>query len=176
MQKKSITLLLLIFLAAMTYGCKSKTQANTPPHETVLLQTGKGALLVTFPRRENFAREDWMAQVLLTGASNTSELPRVPMADLQAVLVLNVPPGQYNVIAHSWLRKRETESPYGGSASDVDIQAGQITVLKASYAGSDTYPFAQTPLQFTSIFPWTLDSPQALSIYISDVIGKSAKG
>ena len=154
------------------YGCGKKEKApDTPKSNTVtniLLEPGTGAVLVKHPKPHRFDRSQWMIQIQLEGELSTDTLPMIPIADLQAGLMLNVPPGTYKVISSAWIRKYPPAS--GGSLENVLVNAGELVELKAGGVGMDEFPYPNTKLTIGKREKWTLQSPNKLQEFIASVV------
>lgn len=175
MQKTLLPLIVCLILLA---GCgkqeKSQT-AQVPSKPTnVLLEPGTGAVMVVHPVPENFNHQQWMILIQLEGKEATDKLPVIPLADLQAGLVLNVPPGNYQVISSAWIRKSPPAS--GGSLENVLVNKDELVVLRADKVGADEYPYPITNLTIDNRHKWTLQSPAQLQDYISGLVKSGAKG
>jgi hypothetical protein len=166
---------MLGMLALLVLSCgKKKSEQNSGG--SALLQSDRGALMVTFPTRGQFDRDAFMAQVQISGGEDFDRLPRMPMGDLECILVLNIPPGSYQIVAHSWLRKRDVGPQYGGSLNNVVIKAGMVTVLGGKKIGSEPYPYPNLPLESLRSFPWMAQNAGALKEFVAGIKDKSAKG
>jgi hypothetical protein len=152
-------------------GCKKKEKPQSV--SSALLEPGKGVVMVVFGKTADFRREDWMAQIFIGGEIDTRELPRIPMSDVQTIVVPNLPPGFYNITAHAWMRG--ITPTLGGSRDSVRVRAGSVTLLKARPCGSDRFPYQHTPLDLLRTEMWTLESPQKLHDYVTTLTQKSAK-
>ncbi|MBU0690420.1 hypothetical protein KKC97_12540 [bacterium] len=166
--------LLLVSCLILLIGCgkqeeKSSASAQSPSGVTnVVLEYGKGAVLVTHPKPNNFERTQWMTQIQLEGKEPTDRLPIVPLADLQAGLVLNVPPGNYKVVSSAWIRRDPPAS--GGSQDHVMVNAGEVVVLQAGDISGDEYPYPNTLMTIQARHKWTLRSPSELQDFIAGMI------
>jgi hypothetical protein len=152
-------------------GCKKQEITSSP--SSVLLEPGKGVVMVVFGKTADFRREDWMAQIFIGGAIDTRELPRIPMSDVQTIVVPNLPPGFYKVTALAWMRG--TTPSLGGSRDSVRVRGGYVTLLTARPNSSDHFPFEHTPLDVHSTQMWTLESPQKLHDYVGTLTQKPTK-
>lgn len=170
------TALLACCLIILT-GCgkKAETSSSTttppPPPSALsrnLLDDGKGAVLVVFPKPQNFDRNQWMTQIQLEGNEPTDRLPMLPIADLQAGMVLNVPPGSYQVIATGWMRRDPPAA--GGSLDRVVVNAGEVVTLQASNISNDEFPYPNTSLTIKNRNKWTLQNPAQLQEFIAGII------
>ncbi|MBI5060248.1 hypothetical protein HZB60_10775 [candidate division KSB1 bacterium] len=163
-----------ILVIAVLAGCKGKHAEDSGPPSSVMLDAQTGAVLVRFPKLADFDRESWMSQIQLEGGVDTRALPRVPMADLQSTLVLNVPSGVYRVTAVAWVRKLNPTS--GGALDSVIVRPGEISILVAQPVGTDRYPFAFTKLQPQSPRVWRLPRKEEMHEYIADLMATADKG
>jgi hypothetical protein len=163
--------LLLVNLCWLSAGCKKHEKPQSV--SSVLLEPGNGVVMVVFGMTADFRREDWMAQIFIGGEIDTRSLPRIPMSDVQTIVVPNLPPGFYNITAHSWMRG--TSPSLGGARDSVRIKAGCVTLLKARPCGRDLFPYLHTQLDLLGIQMWTLESPQKLHDYVTTLTQKSAK-
>jgi hypothetical protein len=166
-------LLLCLLLPVVFLACKAK---DSKPLEStnVLLKPGTGALLVIFPRDVMIDRSQWRAQVTLEGPGEPHNLPRVPMADSQSLVVLHVVPGTYKVTASAW--RHGTDPVSGGTLSSVEVKAGQMTVVRARVLNNDPYPHVKTPLDFIGMDVWLLDHPEKLREYVTRIVDQTARG
>jgi hypothetical protein len=162
------TLLLLFVLFAI--GCKRQDPAGPP----AMLEGDKGAVLVVFQHVPGADRETWLSQITLVGNADTKALPRFPLAGHQALLVLNVPPGFYHVVAQAWLRKNPPHA--GGSLSGVEIKSGRLTILEGRLLIGEERFQPVEPLGLLRTVPWTLPRTEQFHDYIADVIKSSVKG
>jgi len=163
---------IFVLAALMLGGCTRKNESQesegaSGSAPTVLLQSGKGALLVVYPKPHRFDRQDWMAQVTLRGEHDAARLPRFPLADIQSLAVLNVLPGRYNVVTESWMRRYPPSS--GGSVKDLIINAGEIVVLKAGPLGTQRRPYDGAPLDVVERTRWSLTDRNKLSDYLQSL-------
>ena len=169
----SIFSCILIILSGCTKQEKSQ-ETQTPARATnVLLEPGTGAVMVAHPTPHRFDRSRWMIQIQLEGDAPTDKLPVIPLADLQAGLVLNVPPGNYKVITSAWIRKYPPAS--GGSYDYVAVKAGEVVVLRAGGVGVDEHPYPNTKLTIEDRHKWTLQSTNQLQDFISGIIKPPVK-
>ncbi len=152
----------VLVAACLISGCRAKSDGT---QAGALLNSGTGVLLVSFPRPAELRRQDWMAQVNLSGAADTRALPRLPSADLQSITVLHVPPGKYSVVAFAW--QRGADPAWGGSADSIEVVAGKLTMLRAGLLNQDSYPYRRSPLTASSPRPWKLSSAEKLQEYIT---------
>lgn len=118
----------------------------------------------------------WMAQVTLLGMEDNHSLPRIPFPQSRAMLVLNIPPANYRVIAHAWFQHAGASPHAGGSLPDVVVRAGEITMLKAPLVTKDRYPYAETALTPLKSTPWTLNSSTGFREYVAELVQKTTKG
>jgi len=162
-------LLLLSILLSVT-SCRRKDPAGPP----VMLENGKGALLIVFQRVPDASPETWLSQLTLVGNADTKTLPRVSLAGLQSLLVFNVPPGFYSVVAHAWLRKNPPHA--GGSLSGVEIKNGRLTILEGRMLTGEKRFQPVEPLRPLRSVPWTLRRVEQFHDYMADVIKSSVKG
>jgi len=163
MKPHTICVLLLSVLIAFS-GCK-RTQPAAPP---VMLDDGRGAILVIFERVPGADRDSWLSQITLAGPGDTKTLPRIPVADQQSLLVLNVPPGFYSVTAQAYLRKNPPHA--GGSLSAVEVKSGRLTVLQGNRLTGEERFQPVEPLHFVNCVPWTLRQTEKFHEYIADII------
>lgn len=165
----------VIFLltALLPIGC-GKKPAPPPSPSGVILAFGKGAVLVHFGAKENLRREDWLAQIHLQGAHDTHSLPRIPLADLKSLLVLDVEPGVYRVIAQAWVRKHTPTT--GGTLDSVRVSSGQVTVLRAQPLSDEFSAEPEVPLLPIGRQTWTLRTEGELPSYVSEVLQQTVKG
>ncbi|MDD5088521.1 MAG: hypothetical protein PHI18_06960 [bacterium] len=153
-------------------GCGKKP---APPSASgVILAPGTGAVLVQFDRMEDFRRDDWLALIHLQGGRDTKTLRRIPLADLQSVLVLDVEPGRYRVVAQAWTRKHPPAS--GGTLDDVPVEAGQVTILRAQPLGAKFTAEPKEPLRSVGNRTWTLRSDNELPDFVSEMLQQTEKG
>ena len=160
--------------AMLIASCKSRADRDGGTPSDVMLEPQTGALLVQFPKSDPFDRETWMSQIQLDGDVDTRSLPRLPMADLQSTLVLNVTPGMYRVTAVAWTRKLAPTA--GGRLDSVVVRPGQVTVLGAQAVGRDIYPFPATRLVPLAHRVWQLQRREGVQEYIADMIASTPKG
>ena len=171
MQRLSQIAALLAVLALLS-GCGKKREETVRP--TVLLETGTGALLVTFPKPSDFTPDEWLAQVNLNGPAETRSCPRIPLSEIQALMVLNIPPGSYEVTSLAWMRTRVPDS--GGTLPKVEIRAAEVTVLRCpSLGGNPTFQPTQ-PLIALGRASWTLSQPEQFPDFVAEILRTSAKG
>ncbi len=170
MKRSAVLFLSLLILLS---GCKRKA-AESAEGTNVLLKQGTGALLVIFPRDVMIDRARWRAQVMLEGSADTKSLPRVPLADQQSLLVMHVAPGIYKVTASAWAHGGDPV--FGGTLANVDVRAGQMTIVKAQVLNNDPYPHPRTTMEFVRIAPWRLQNADRLREYIADVAVGIEKG
>jgi hypothetical protein len=170
-----LSALCFLFSVLLLSAC-SKKKADDDASAHVILQSGTGAVLVVFPHRTDLARNQWMAQVHLDGAFNADTLPRVPYADLESMLVLNVPEGRYDVTAWAWMTKIDNSPRAGGVLKSVDVKRGQVTVLRAADFRVSRTTTSGDLLVKLGFMDWREDNPLHLKDYIAEVIGKTAKG
>jgi hypothetical protein len=166
----------MIAMLVVLTGCSHKAKPPEPPFSGsgVILKTGTGAILVHLPTTISYDRADWMAQIDLEGPYETDGLPRIPLPELQAVLVLNLPPGVYRVTAQAWIRKL---LPFvGGSLINAEVVAGEITVLRGKYLRGEPYPYFGLPLTKLPSQRWTLETPGGLREFLATVIPPVTKG
>lgn len=185
MMKKTVecrsTVLLILLMSLVLVGCSRREEGlnktASSRQTNVMLKAGNGALLVTFPQTADFQRETWMAQIELEGPYDTGTLPRVPLADQRTVIVLDIPPGEYSVVAQSWTRRSHAAPPQaGGSLDYVKISAGKVMILEAKLLGIDVHPFVNTPLERLSSALWTLPLAEQLPAWIAEVVSDSRGG
>jgi hypothetical protein len=124
--------------------------------------------MVTHPEPYRFERANWMIQILLEGDSTTDKLPVIPLADVQAGVVLNVPPGVYKVISSAWVRKFPVAS--GGALANLSVNAGEVVVLQAQDVRQDAHPYDKTRLQVLDRHRWTLTDREQFSEFMSALI------
>jgi hypothetical protein len=160
-------LLLSVLFAA---GCKRQDPAGP----VAMLDEGKGAVLVVFQHVPGADRETWLSQITLVGNADTRTLPRIPMAGQQSLLVLNVPPGFYSVVAQAWLRKHPPHA--GGSLSGVEIRSGRLTILEGRLLTGEERFQPVEPMRLVRTVPWTLRRTEQFHDYMADVIKSSVKG
>jgi hypothetical protein len=161
---------LLLLWVLFAPGCRHKDPAGP----TVMLEGGKGALLIVFAGVAGANAETWLSQATLVGNSETKTLPRIPMAEQQALFVLNVPPGFYSVVAQAWIRKNAPHA--GGSLSGVEIRSGQLTILEGRLlTGENPFQPAQ-PLRLVRSVPWALHRIEEFHDYMAELIKSSVKG
>ena len=165
--------LVLLLIASSLLSCNRKSP-EPASGTNVVLQPGTGALLVVFPMDQMIARNEWLAQVTLDGPNETRSLPRVPMGDLQSVLILHVVPGTYAVTASAWERKQAPK--YGGSHSGIEIQPGKLTVVRAQALNGEPYPHSNTPLAFDRFESWSLARPDRFQEFIAETVKETTKG
>lgn len=158
----------VLFSGLLLPGCSKKK-----PQFTAMLEPGKSAVMVVFPSAEVVQAADWMAQVNLEGAADTKHLPRFPLADLKALLILNVQPGTYTVMGHAWTRKSPPSC--GGTLQGVAVGAGELVVLEGAPLGSDGYPYSNTRLKVRERSRWELDSQNKLKDYMAGVLSKGTR-
>jgi hypothetical protein len=160
---------LCFLLSVLLLSCSKKKSDD--PAAAAILESGKGAVLVVFPHRSDLVRENWMAHVRLQGQNLTDSLPRIPFADLESVLVLNVPEGNYEITAWAWMKKVDRSPRAGGSKPGVKVKSGHVTILRAREAAS-----GMRPLDAMGEADWNESNPTHLQDFMADVIDKSAKG
>jgi hypothetical protein len=165
-----VTVLLLVALLVILLASGSKKK--NIPVSSVMLNGGTGAVLVVFPATRDVVAENWMAQINLEGDQDTKSLPRIPLSELNAVIVLNVPPGKYKVMAHAWLRRSPPR--VGGSLEGVRVTAGEISILRGQALGENLYPYANVQMQKSPSAVWQLDAPDRLRDYLAKVIAEAA--
>jgi len=156
-------------------GCGKKPDAPSPlPSGTAILEPGRGAVLVQFDRSKDVLPEDWLALIHLQGGPDTRALRRMPLADLQAMIVLDVEPGEYRVVAQAWKRKFPPSS--GGTLDSVRVTAGHLTILTAPplYGEFSAEPQARLMQKGRTI--WTLRSESELPNFVSEVLQQTEKG
>jgi hypothetical protein len=163
----AVLLLVVLLVILLVVGSKKKSV----PASSVLLNGGTGAVLVIFPATKNVVAESWMAQINLEGKPDTKSLPRVPLADLNAILVLNVPPSTYKVMSHAWLRRSPPR--VGGSLEGVRVTAGEISILQGQMLGESLYPYNGVHMQKRPSVVWQLDSPDRLHDYLAAVVAEA---
>jgi len=168
--KPIISGLLLLSVLFAVIGCQRKDPAGPP----VMLDEGKGALLVVFERVPGADRETWLSQITLVGNADTKALPRIPLAGQQSLLVLNVPPGFYSVVTQAWLRKNVPHA--GGSLSTVEVRGGRLTILEGRLLTGEERFQPVEPLVLVRTVPWTLRRTEQFHDYMADVIKSSVKG
>ncbi|RPH95255.1 hypothetical protein EHM69_04865 [candidate division KSB1 bacterium] len=168
---KMLAFSLLFSLLLPGCGKKKEQAADTLGP---MLEAGTGALLVAFPRLPEANRENWLAQVTVIGPSETKSLPRIPLADQQAVMILNLNPGQYSVVAQAWLRKNNPHA--GGSLSGVTVRAGEITILQGSRLSGTQTAQPLEPLIALNPVPWSLSAREKFHEFVADVLRTSVKG
>ncbi|MBU1983906.1 hypothetical protein KJ815_05800, partial [bacterium] len=122
----------------------------------------------------DFIREDWLTLVRLYGSSDTQTLPRIPLADLQTVLVLDVEPGIYRVVAQAWTRKHHPTA--GGVLDSVRVESGKITVLRAQRLTGPFVAEPEVPLFHSASQTWTLRSADQLPDFVSEIVRQTVKG
>lgn len=169
--------LLLFGLAALVIytGCgKQREGGGAPPEQAAMLDPGTGALLISFPELSDFVRADWLAQVTLIGVHDTKSLPRIPLADRQSVLVLNIPHGTYHAVARAWLRKQVPAA--GGTFDNLQIRAGELTILRGQPLPPEQAFDTEIPMTFVAVEPWTLRTTELFQDYIADVLRSTVKG
>lgn len=167
-----IRILPLLIIASLI-GCK-KSEAPDQQPSGVILKLGKGAVMVSFPQTENFSRENWLAMVNLTGPHKTHLLPRVTMADLQTMVVLDIEPGTYSVSAQAWLRKQPPSA--GGMMDSIEVQAGKVTLLQAQKLPEFRTPEPTVPLKYAGKRTWTLQSGDQMHEYVAELRRLTEKG
>jgi hypothetical protein len=160
-----LRLLTLLFLSALVLlACGKK---KTPAVSSVVLESGKGAVMVVFPQMDRSNPENWIAQVHLDGPFETRQLPRMPFADLQSVMIYNITPGKYKVVASAAFRK--SQPSFGGSLDSLEVHAGELMVLAGKPLRQEAFPYANIRLDFVERSPWTLEAPDKLHDYIADM-------
>ena len=174
MIRPRVTLAAFAVSLLLVISCGGQKSAPPAGNSGVVLNAGTGALLIVFPHDPRIARADWLAQVNLNGDHDTRSLPRVPMGDLQAMMVLHIPPGTYRVTTNAY--RRGNPPAIGGSLPNVEIRSGQMTILKARPLQGDPYPYFATPLEVADTVPWTLKSPNQLKDFIAQAVKETTKG
>jgi hypothetical protein len=168
--KPIVATLLLLSVLFAAFGCKRSERAGP----VVMLDQGNGAIMVVFQPVPDADRETWLSQITLVGNSDTKTLPRIPLADEQSLLVFNVPPGFYSVVAQAWLRKNPPHA--GGSLSGVEVRSGRLTILQGPLlTGAERFQPVE-PLRVVKSVPWTLQRTERFHEYIADLIKSSVKG
>lgn len=164
-------LIVLASISILLSGCKRKSDEPMYP---AMLESGKGAVLVTFYRHPEANRETWLSQATLVGPWDTKVLPRISLADQQAILIMNVPPGAYSMVAQAWLRKMAPHA--GGSLSGIEIAAGKLTIVQGNrLKGGERFDPVE-PLVVLDTVPWKLKRTEEFHEYIAGVIQSSVKG
>lgn len=164
-----------ILTTLLFVGCGKKPDAPSPlPSGTAILEPGRGAVLVQFDRSKNVPPEDWLALVHLQSELDARALRRMPLADLQAMIVLDVEPGVYRVVAQAWRRKFPPSS--GGTLDSVRVTAGHLTILTAPplYGEFTAEPQARLTQKGRTI--WTLRSESELPEFVAEALRRSEKG
>jgi len=172
-RNRRLLLLAVMVICTALAGCRAKRAESGPP-SSVMLRAQTGAVLVHFPKLADFDRETWMSQIQLDGGGETRALPRLPLADLQSTIVLNVPPGTYRATAVAWVRKIAPSA--GGTLDLVVVRSGEITILDAQPIGSDRYPFAVTRLKMRTPQVWRLPSAERVNEYVAELISATTSG
>lgn len=163
--------LLGLFLPALLFSCKSKPAAELSTN--IVLTRGTGAIIVIFPKPSYFTRSDWMAQITLDGPLDTHTLPRMPFADVQSLLMLNIPPATYSGSTVSFVRG--SPPSFGGSFDSLSVKAGEITILKAKDISREHYPFEGTLLKPSGTAIWSLKDANQLQAYITELANKAGR-
>jgi hypothetical protein len=153
-------------------ACKTKSRAELATE--VLLTRGTGAVMVVFPKPAFFERTTWMAQVELNGPASAETLPRMPLADIQSILVMNVPPGTYTGTAVSFIRGRQPV--FGGALDSVVVMPGEVTILQGRDISREQYPFGGVRVRPSSRALWTLKRADLLQAYVAQLAAQSARG
>jgi len=162
------------FVLVLIAGCGKKSQTIPQSPSGVILELGKGAVLISFPKTDDFTREDWLAIAHLDGPSDTQSLPRIPFADVQSLLVLNIEPGAYTVSAQAWMRKSSPST--GGILPGVDVVAGRVTILRAQRLPGIVSPVPTVPLIPAGNETWILQSGEKLPQYVARLVEDADKG
>jgi hypothetical protein len=181
--------LILFLIVAALLGCTKPTEkkadvidvkeetteapAKASPGEpksgasTVLLKHGTAAARVVFPEAKDAKSGEWLTLVNVGNEETTHSLPRVPIGDAHATLMLNIPPGFYPVDAQAWLRKQE---PYAGGRSGViSFAAGEFVVLMVNEPGMEKPPFGNVPIEVADRLTWGLDAAPNLQKYVGKI-------
>jgi hypothetical protein len=169
-QKAALLAVCAVFLLSAV-SCKSR---SADPTAGVLLEPGKGAIMVVFARMPDFRREDWMTLITIDGPADTRSLPRIPLADLQTLVVMNIPPGRYNVAATAWCRKSASSS--GGYLQGVEVKAGAVSVLRAPVLAQNPSVVSDSPLERRGFEPWSLESPGKFHQFAAGLVRRSTRG
>jgi hypothetical protein len=157
-------IVLLVLVAMLIVACGKK---KAPMVSSIVLESGKGAVMVVFPQMSQSSAENWLAMINLDGPFATNQLPRMPFADLQSVMVYNIVPGKYKIVASAAFRK--SQPSYGGSLDSLDVHAGELIVLSAKALGQEASPYPNVRLDYVEHSPWTLESSDKLHDYIADM-------
>jgi hypothetical protein len=155
-------LFVLVSVVLLVASCGKKSK----PVTATILEPGKGAVMVVFPSPRDFSAENWWAQINLEGEADTRLLPRMPFADLKSIMVYNIPPGRYKIIASSGMKKNPPM--FGGALDSLFVRAGELQVLGGHALGQASYPIDRIPLDFVSRSPWILESPNGLHDFIAE--------
>jgi hypothetical protein len=156
------TLLALLAALVMT-GCGKKPKPVVV--STEVLEGGKGALLIVFPEPLDYRAEGWGALAALDGPGDTRQLPRVPFADLHAIMVLNVVPGNYRVNAQNWMRGGNPENYT--TRDSISVRAGELLKLEGRRATA--------MLEVNGSTIWQLETPRQLRDYIAGTVSKTSR-